>query len=235
MTVAREHTTLSARLGRIVDLSHEIVPGSEEYKLEVQTHFVDDLLEDYKGKREPDDWYIMQEITMWDHVGTHIESPFHYLKDGPDVSQLSLDKLIGEAVVLDFTHKGFGEPIELEEMKCAGERSIREGDIVFLKTGLSKYYGTKHSHDRPYLTNDAVKWLVEKKIRCLGVDCSGIENRGMKVQPNHRTLFEAGIPLIEHLNNISELKSSRALVFILPYRVRGAAAFPVRVIAVEEE
>ncbi|MCL5102990.1 MAG: cyclase family protein [Armatimonadetes bacterium] len=222
-------------IGRIVDLSHEIVPGEEEYKLEMDTHFVDDLLPDYKGKRAPGDWYIMQEISMWDHVGTHIESPLHYIEGGTDVSRLSLERLIGEAVVLDFRHKGFGEPIDLDEMKRAGEDVIREGDIVFIRTDLSKYYNTEHSHDRPYLTNDAVKWLVAKKISCLGVDCSGIENRGEMVQPNHGTLFEAGIPLIEHLNNLSDLSKSRFQVFILPYKVRGAAAFPVRVIAIEEE
>ena len=180
--------------GRIIDLSHEIIPGKEEYKLEISTHFVDELLSDYKGKRNPDDWYIMQEITMWDHVGTHIESPYHYLKDGPDISRLPIDKLIGEAVILDFRHKGFVEPIELEEMIRVGNDVIREGDILFLKTGLSKYYRTEHSHDRPYLTNDAVKWLVKRKISCLGVDCSGIEDRRLKEQPNHRTLFEAGFP-----------------------------------------
>ena len=222
------------KLGRIVDLSHDLHPGKEEYKLEVRTYFVDELLPDYKGKRKPGDWYIMQEITMWDHVGTHIESPFHYLKDGPDISQLPLETLIGEAVVLDFRHKGFGEAIELEEIKKAGEDRIHKGDIVFLKTGLSKYYGTEHSHDRPYLANDAVVWLVEKSIRCLGVDCSGIENRNLKEQPNHRTLFEAGIPLIEHLNNLKALTQERVTVFILPYKIKGVASFPVRVIAIEE-
>ena len=91
------------------------------------------------------------------------------------------------------------------------------------------------SHDRPYLTNEAVKWLVEKRIRLLGVDCSGIENRELKVQPNHRTLFEAGIPLIEPLNNLDALTDPRTWVFILPYKMRGAVSFPVRVAAVEEE
>ena len=66
------------QISRIVDLSHEVVPGKEEYKLELETHFVDDLLPYYKGKRDPGDWYIMQEITMWDHVGTHIEAPLRF-------------------------------------------------------------------------------------------------------------------------------------------------------------
>ena len=176
----------------------------------------------------------MQEITLWDHVGTHIESPYHAVKKGADVSQLPIANLIGDAVILDFEHKGFGEPITEDEMRQAGENLIREGDIVFIKTGLSKYYHTEHSHDRPYLANDAVKWLVERKIHCLGVDCSGIENRTIKEQPNHRTLFEAGIPLIEHLNNLNALQENRVTVFILPYPIKGVASFPVRVIAIEE-
>lgn len=223
------------RIGRVIDLSHEIIPGEEEYRLEVKTSFVDELLADYKGKRKPDDWYIMQEITMWDHVGTHIESPQHALKDGRDISQLPLANLIGEAVILDFGHKGFGEEITVEEMLRTGEDLVREGDIVFIKTGLSRYYRTEHSHDRPYLANDAVRWLVDRKVHCLGVDCSGIEDRTIKEQPNHRTLFEAGVPLIEHLNNLDALRLNRVMVFILPYPIKGVASFPVRVVAIEEE
>jgi arylformamidase len=219
------------KIGRIVELSHVLHPGEEEYKLELQTHFVDELLPGYTRKKGT--WYIMQEVCLCTHVGTHLEAPLHYLKDGQDVSEIPLNRLIGEGVVLDFTHKKPNEPITLEEIKEAGAE-IRENDIVLIKTGLSRFYNTKHAHERPYPTSEAVRWLVEKKIACLGLDCSGVEVKGTDDQPNHRTLFENGIPLIEHLTNLDQLRKQRVWLFILPWSVKGLDASPVRVIAIED-
>ena len=43
---------------------------------------------------------------------------------------------------------------------------IRPGDIVFVHTGHG-HYRTPQSHDRPYMAEDAVKWLIERGIVCL--------------------------------------------------------------------
>jgi hypothetical protein len=48
--------------GRIVDLSHKMYPGREEYGLELATHFTDEFMPQYK--RNEDVWYIMQDIRM---------------------------------------------------------------------------------------------------------------------------------------------------------------------------
>ena len=219
------------KIGRIIDLSHRLYPGKEEYKLEIKTSFVDELLPGYV--RPKDAWYIMQEVNMWTHAGTHLESPMHYIKDGKDVSEIPLKQLIGEAVILDFTDKKPGEAIGLEEIIEKG-KNIREGDMVLIKTGLDKYFRTEKSHERPYLTTDAVKFLVQKKISCLGTDASGFEVRGIKSQPNHEALFKAGIPVIEWLTNLSAISSERVTLFVLPWNVKGLESSPVRVIAIEE-
>ena len=44
--------------GRIVDLSHRLIPGKEEYGLELQTHFTDELYPQHE--RGPEVWYILQ-------------------------------------------------------------------------------------------------------------------------------------------------------------------------------
>lgn len=217
---------------RAVELSHELFPGEEEYKLEVTTRYVEEFLPEYK--RPPDTWYVMSEIQMWSHVGTHMESPYHYIKDGKDCAEIPLEQVIGECVIIDFTDKKVGEPITRAELQRRG-KDIQEGDIVFVRTGLSQNYRTLRSHDRPYFTKDAIRWLVEKKISCLGVDCSGIEKRDAPEQPNHELLFSNGIPLIEHLTNLDKLRCKRFLVVAVPWRVHGLEASPVSVIAFELE
>lgn len=216
---------------RIVDLSHTLLPGKEEYKLEVKNKFVEEFLPDYFRPKE--NWYIMSEVFMWSHVGTHLEAPYHYLREGKDVSQISMERVMGEAVILDFSHKETNEAITQEELEEKGA-DIKEGDIIILKTGLDRFYRTSKAHDRPYLTLQATSWLVEKKISCLATDASGFEVRGVHDQPNHKLLFKNDIPVIEHLTNLDKLTKKRVFLIALPWKVKGLDSSPVRVIAIEE-
>jgi arylformamidase len=212
---------------KIVELSHELLPGHEEYHLELENRPVDAFLPGYP--KPADAWYIMSDIHMWSHVGTHIEAPYHYIKNGADVASLSLQRLAGPCVLVDFSDKKVGEGITREELAARGS-DIQTNDIVFIRT-LSGNYRTPQSHDRPYLEPQAVAWLVERGIGCLGVDCSGIERRGLPAQPNHEMLFSNGIPLIEHLAHLDQISVSRFFVIAVPVRVRGVEAWPVAVVA----
>jgi arylformamidase len=216
---------------RVVELSHDLFPGQEEYDLEVDNRFVEEFLPQYT--RPPDAWYIMSDVRMWSHVGTHMESPYHYLKDREDVAAIPLARLVGEATLIDLSHKGIGEAITRSDMEVF-DQDIRPGDIVFVFTGLGDNYRTPKAHDRPYFTEDAILWLCEKGIAMLGVDCSGIEKRDAPEQPAHRTLFSHGIPLIEHLAHLEQLRAKRFFVVAVPMRVHGLDASPVSVIAFEE-
>ncbi len=216
---------------RIVDLSHKLYPGKEEYKLETKTFDLDHLYPQYK--RSPNTWYIMQELVMSSHVGTHIEAPYHHLKNGQDVSEISLEVLVGEAVVLDFSEKDPDEAIDVKDLKKY-EKKIKVGDIVLIRTGRSRFYRTEKAHERPYLTNQAIRWLIDKGMNCIGTDATGLEIKGIPDQPNHQTLFENGIPLIECLANLDKLKKDRVLLVVLPLKIDKLDSSPVRAIAIED-
>lgn len=210
--------------GSVVDLTHVLLPGREQYTLEVSQRV------DRQG-REGD---IMKTMYLWSHVGTHVEAPLHFLADGSDTAGIPLERLMGPAVVLDLRHKEVNEAISLDEVRAAGE--IEVGDIVLTWTGRDHQYRTPASHDRPYLAEDAVEWLVQDRgIAALGTDSSGFEVRGVDHHPNHRLLNEAGVPVIECLRNLGQLRSSRVFLFALPWPVVGLDACPVRAIAIDPE
>ena len=218
---------------RAIELSHPLHPGKEEYHLSLESDVVETFIPEYRGKRPPDQWYIMSDIHLWSHVGTHIEGPYHYDEKGASVADIPLERVVGECALVDFTDKAVGEAITLSEMKERGA-NIQEGDIVFVRTGVGHFYRTARSHDRPYFAEDTVTWLAEtKKIALLGVDASGIEERTQPRQPNHATLFKHGIPLIEHLINLEKLSSERFFVVATPVRIHHCDAFPVAVTAFE--
>ena len=87
---------------RIIDLSHKMVPGKEEYGLELETHNTAELYPQYEV--DADTWYILQSIHMGSHCGTHIEFPYHHNRMGMNAGNFPLERLIGDCLLLDFTH-----------------------------------------------------------------------------------------------------------------------------------
>jgi len=210
--------------GRIVDLTHRLQPGSEQYALDIGRH----------NERHGDEGDIMSTVYLWSHVGTHVEAPLHYLSKGSDTAGIPIEKLYGPAIVLDFRKKEVNDAITLSEVKAAGD--IQVGDRVMTMTGRHTQYRTPQSHQRPYLTEEAVRWLVEdRKINCLGTDSSGYEVRGVKHHPDHKLITGAEIPVLECLNNLVELKSQRFFLIALPIPVVGLDAVPVRAIGIDPE
>jgi arylformamidase len=219
--------------GRIVDLSHKMYPGREEYGLELVTHFTDELLPGFK--RDKDVWYILQDIKMSSHCGTHVEFPYHHNKDGMNAGIFPLERLIGDCLLVDFTHKKPDEAVTLEELQ-KHDKKIKEGDMLLFNFNCSRFYYSERAHERPYITTEAIKWLVlEKRINLIGSDASGIEIKGIPNQPNHQFLMDHGIPIIEFAANLDQLKKQRFTLFVLALSIEGLDSCPVRLIAIEED
>jgi arylformamidase len=216
--------TIAVPKGRIVDLTHVLQPGKELYCLDVAR----------KMERHGPEGDVMSSLYLWSHVGTHVEAPLHFLSAGGDTASIPIDNLMGPAIVLDFRRKQVNEAITLEEIKGAGD--IQVGDRVLVMTGRNIQYRTPQSHDRPYIAEEAVRWLVEdRKMKCLGTDSSGFEVRGVKHNPDHRIIAGAGIPVIECMNNLTELRSKRVFLIALAIPIVNLDAVPVRAIAIEPE
>jgi len=219
--------------GRIVDLSHRLYPGKEEYHLRLKTHNTADLYPQYKVSAGV--WYILQDIEISSHCGTHIEFPYHHNRHGMDAARFPLEKLIGDAVLLDFRHKKPGAAVTFKELKSLDDK-IKPGDMVLFNFDCAKYYRTEHSHDRPYISLAGVKWLVtEKKISLIGSDASGIEIKGAPDQPNHQLLMDNEIPIIEFAANLDRLRKERFTLFVLAPAIEGLDSCPVRLVAIETE
>jgi arylformamidase len=218
--------------GQIVDLSHKLYPGKEEYHLDLVTHFTDELYPQYE--RDPDVWYILQDISMSSHCGTHIEFPYHHNKHGLDAGSFPLERLIGDGVLLDYRHKKPNEPVALQEVR-EHDADIREGDLLLFNFACSSRYRTPDSHVRPYIAHEAIRWLaLEKKVGLIGSDASGIEIKGVKNQPNHQLLMDNQIPIIEFAANLDQLRQKRFRLLILPLCVAGLDACPIRLVAIQD-
>ena len=238
---ATSETMSILKLRRIVELSHRMVPGQEEFPLEIQTFNTDEVMaktartSEHRIERREDIWYIIQEVKMGSHVGTHVEFPYHHRKDGMSAADYPLDRLMGDTVLLDFSHKKKDEEITRQEIIGTGVE-IRAGDIVLIRTDMHKLWKTPRGHDRPVLSLEATRYLVKEiGIHCIGTDATGLEVRGRDDQPVHELLFANDVAMIESLTNLDQLRSTRFEIVMLPLKVEGMDSCPVRVVALEEE
>lgn len=212
----------------LIDLTRRIEPGKEPFKYEIRVDDVTEILPEVKHR--PDIWYILGEVTMCTHVGTHMEVPYHHWRTGADVADFPVHKLVAPSVVLDFSYVNDGDTISLEDVKKHDDR-IQKGDIVFLRQDMDKYYCTERWNEQAHLAEDACQWLIDKGVASIGTDAAGFEIPGTDYQPNHVACAANGIPVIESLTNLAALGNERHLTIVLPLPFVGADASPVRVIA----
>ena len=218
--------------GKFIDLSHCLLPGREEYHLRLKNVNTADRYSQYIVEKGY--WYILQDIEVSSHCGTHIEFPYHHNENGLDAAAFGLERLIAPCVLLDFKYKKADEAVTLEEvLKYDG--LIQTNDSVLFNFGVTMNYRTENSHVRPYLSMEAAEWLADvKKINIIGSDASGIEIKGVPNQPIHQYLMERQIPIIEFANNLDAVTKPRFTLFVLALAVEGLDSCPVRLVAYEE-
>jgi arylformamidase len=211
---------------RIVDLTQIIEPTGPDARRKFVIHKHDALLEIPGNVRPEGEWYIMSDVELMDHIGTHIEVPLHCLKEGADLAAVPVEQFVGDAAILDLSEAEAEGGVTLEQVQAAAQAAggIRRGDIVFCRMGKTKYFSTA-----------SLQWLVDQGMKLMGVDSGGVElsHDTTHANVNHLLLFRAGIPVIENLAHMDRLTQSRVKAYALPVPVKGLDAFPLRVIAIE--
>src|ERR1019366_7197483 len=191
------------KFGKLIELSHVLKPGKEEFELSIETLNVEEVHK--RTVRRSDIWYIIQKVKMSSHLGTHIEFPYHHLETGKTAAEYPLERMVGDAVLFNFTHKKKDEEISKAEIEASGIE-VRKGDIAIIYTGMQELWNTSRAHDRPVLSVDATKYLVvDKGIHAIGTDATGLEVRETDHQPVHQLLFSHDVAMIESMTNLDKL------------------------------
>jgi arylformamidase len=158
------------------------------------------------------------------HTGTHVDSPLHMLPDGGTMQTISLDQLVGPCRVLDLTFVEGG--ISREDLE---RFAIQPGEFLLLKTKNS--WDEQFNFSFVYLAEQGAKYLAEKKVRGVGIDALGIE-RDQPGHPTHKTLFQAGIVIIEGLQ-LKDVPEGDYFLVAAPLKLLETEAAPARVFLLE--
>jgi arylformamidase len=205
---------------KILDISWSLSNATVEYKDKKTIEFEQVKKFDRDGIRETC-------IRLCSHSGTHVDAPAHFLKDGETVDNVPLESCIGDCIVLDMTN--VGECITAEHLEI---QTIREGDIVLLKTTNSALKSTGNfNKDFVYFDVSGAHYLVEQKIRAVGIDYLGIE-RGQKGHLTHWELFTNNITIIEGLR-LETVEPGAYFLCCLSLSVIGLEAAPARAVLIQ--
>src|SRR6266566_2567553 len=85
-------------------------------------------------RRGPGFWQVSS-VHQSLHTGAHIDSPLHVFSDGITTAEISLDQVMGEAIVVDLSFAGTNHKITIDDLKRGGADQVKKGDIVLLRTG----------------------------------------------------------------------------------------------------
>jgi len=217
---------------RMVDLSRPLFSGEQQHPWLHYDATVESIVDDPAAVPPEGRWYVVTQLALSGHAGTHVEAPLHAVSGGASIGELPVTQFFGEAVILDLTDAPSAEPIELACMQAAAERAggVRNGDIAFIRFDWDRRGAPEYP---PYPTQQALQWLVDQGVKLVGIDSPGLEVRGNRALPNHHTLLDRGVPLIESLVNLESLRQARVFVFAVPVPAYGTDAMPLRVLAFE--
>lgn len=206
---------------------------------------------------------------MTEHSGTHIDALCHqaedlhlyggravdaHLQTSTGFTELGVETivpLITRGVLLDAArHRAvdrveIGRPInrgDLEAMIQTQGVSVREGDVVLIRTGNGLLWQEPAAYLRAGgMSADASLWLANQKVRAVGADNMAWDEPGLVdpdlqvTLPGHVILLvRHGIYIIENLF-LEELARDSCYEFTfvcLPLKMRGATGSPVRPIAI---
>lgn len=222
---------------RIIDLSHVITDGLVTYPgipgPVIGAHLTfDESASHYAAGTE----FSIGTISMAANTGTYLDTPAHRYRDGADLAVLSLERMVDlEGVVARArVRRGAGgRAIDEADLRRALDGIELAGRAVLVDTGHSRHWGTPaYFTEHPYLTDDAVEFLLSVKPALVGIDSLNIDSTHTGRRPAHSWLLAAQIPIVEHLTRLDELPDTGFRFTAAPPAVSGMGTFPVRAFAV---
>lgn len=166
------------------------------------------------------DGYNDHYISIGTHVGTHIDAPMHMLEDGKGLDQVPVEQFVGKGKLVVISGDSFD---------AVKDTSVEAGDIVLFSTSMSnKYHEPVYFEDYPAMSEEVAKYLVEKKIKMVGVDTCSVDNK--ESFPIHKILLAGNVLIIENLTNLEQLSGKEFTIYALPIKLQIDGA-PARVVA----
>ncbi len=230
----------------VIDLTQKLTenmplfPGTPNPRLEV-IHTVE-----ADGFRE-------MELSLYSHMGTHLDTPAHVFHDGKTLDDYPVDRFCGRGLVLDFvncrekliTIELFEQALKaaLLQLESPGtlsrenrgkreENLLSSVDFLLFYTGWDKKWGEEsYFAGAPALSEEVAGRVVTLNVKGVGIDALSIDPLQGNMLLAHRILLKNDIIIVENLKNLGELLGKDFEFYGLPLRIDHGEGSPIRGIA----
>ena len=244
-----KHESIAEELseGKWIDLSYDFSdktlywPTANGFKLDTA----------FNGVTPGGFYYEAYNYCAAEHGGTHLDAPSHFAKGKWSTDQIPLDRLTGEAVVIDVSNNALKNAdylISIADIETWEKTNGKLPDdiIILFHTGYGsfypdakKYLGTDERGAEaiaklhfPSIHPDAAEWLVKnRKLKAVGIDVASVDYGQSKDFKTHQVLYAQNISGFENVANMDKLPVKGAYVFALPMKIKGGSGGPLRIIA----
>lgn len=158
--------------------------------------------------------YNLTAFSMCAHNGTHVDAPFHFIKDGKTIDQVPLDAFIGTCFVA----------------RHEGEVSADDAILILKKAALANAAKRILIAGKATVTADAAKVFANAQITLIGNESQtvGPEDAPMEV---HLILLGAGIVLLEGIV-LTDVTEGTYLLSAAPLNLAGCDGAPCRAVLI---
>ncbi len=198
-------------------------------------------------------WY-WNAFSAGEHVGTHLDAPVHWItgRDGIDVSEVPLRRLVAPAAVIDKTADAAQDPDFLLEVGHLRDWEQENGPLpaggwLLYRTGWDArsqdqaafLNANETGPHTPGVSVECARWLAEDApIIGLGVETVGTDagaaHSFAPAFPCHQFLLGNGKYGLTQLQNLAKLPPTGSVVIAAPLPIVGGSGSPSRVLALVE-
>ncbi len=203
-----------------------------------------------EGRTPQGYWYSSYNYSASEHVGTHLDAPFHFAEGKWTTEQIPLAQTIGPGVIIDVRAKADANRDYLlgADDVSGWEKKygrIPKAAIVLMYTGWGKYWGDRKRYfgtdepgdvsnlHFPGFSKQAAEFLIKQRnVKAVGLDTPSIDYGPSKDFIAHQIFGGANIPIFENVAAVDRLPPKGATIFALPMKIKGGSGAPLRIFAI---
>lgn len=164
-------------------------------------------------------------IAMSSHFGTHVDAPFHFIKDGKTIDEMDLDLLIGECTVISVENVRLVEACHVRPLVKPGTKRL------LIKTDNSgRDFRGEFRKDYVGISVDCAEYLVSIGVKLLGIDYYSIAPFDSTGEAVHKAFLGGNDTVALEGVDLSQVSPGLYELVCLPLKIEGASGAPARAV-----
>jgi kynurenine formamidase len=202
-----------------------------------------------EGRTPQGFWYSSYNYSGSEHLGTHLDAPFHYAEGRWTTEQIPLAQTIGPGAVVDVRRQAEADRdylLKVSDIQTWEKRygKLPKGSIVLMYTGWGKYWadrkryfgtdepGNVHDLHFPGFSKESAEFLVKQRgVKAVGIDTPSIDHGPSTDFLVHQVFGAANVPIFENVASLERIPAKGATIFAVPMKIKGGSGAPLRIFA----